>query len=67
VSATLTPRQGLVAFMATLAGPDPSGFIELRHRRRGAGMRQRFFDARQPNAAATAATVLAQTGDVYVG
>ena len=67
MSATLTPRQGLVAFMATLAGPDPSGFIELRHRRRGAGMRQRFFDARQPNGAATAATVLAQTGDVYVG
>ena len=36
MSAALTPRQGLVAFMATLAGPDPSGFIELRHRRRGA-------------------------------
>ena len=30
-------------------------------------MRQRFFAATEPNAAATAATVLAQTGDVYVG
>jgi hypothetical protein len=63
-----TPRQQLVAFMATLAGPDPTGFIELRHRRNDRrGMRQRFFDAAKPNAAAMAATVLSQTGDVYVG
>jgi hypothetical protein len=66
VSGPLPPRQGLVAFMATLAGPQPSGFIELRHRPTGrAGMRQRFFD--KPQAAAVAATVLSQTGDVYVG
>jgi hypothetical protein len=63
-----TPRQQLVAFMATLAGPEPAGFLELRHRRSdGGGMRQRFFDAATPNAAAMAATVLSQTGDVYVG
>ena len=62
----LPPRQGLVAFMATLAGPEPAGFLELRHRRGGrGGMRQRFLD--KPQAAATAATVLSQTGDVYVG
>jgi hypothetical protein len=64
----LPPRQGLVAFMATLAGPQPSGFLELRYRRAdGDGMRQRFFDARTPNAAAMAATVLSRQGDVYVG
>jgi len=53
--------------MAALAGPQPSGFIELRHRRPGGAMRQRFLDARKPNAAAIAATVLSQTGEVYVG
>jgi hypothetical protein len=68
VSAALTSRQGLVAFMATLAGPQPAaGWLELRHRGPGTGMRQRFFAATEPQAAATAATVLAQTGDVYVG
>jgi hypothetical protein len=67
MTAGLTPIQGLVAFMATLAGPEPSGFIELRHRRPGSWMRPRFFDAREPNAAATAATVLCQSGEVYVG
>jgi hypothetical protein len=66
VSDKLPPRQGLVAFMVTLAGPDPAGLLELRHRRRDrSGMRQRFFD--KPQAAAMAATVLSQTGDVYVG
>ena len=65
----LPPTKALVAFMATLAGPQPAtGFLELRHRRRDRpGMRQRFFDTRTPQAAATAATVLSQTGDVYVG
>ena len=67
MNAPLPPRQGLVAFMATRAGPQPAqGGLELRHRHRG-GMRQRFFAAGEPQAAATAATVLAQTGDVYVG
>jgi hypothetical protein len=67
VTGALTPRQGLVAFMATLAGRQPpQGWLELRHRHR-AGMRQRFFPAADPLAAATAATVLCQTGDVYVG
>jgi hypothetical protein len=68
VSAPLPPRQGLVAFMATLAGPQPApGWLELRHRRNGSSwMRQRFFPASEPQAAACAATVLAQTGDVYV-
>jgi hypothetical protein len=66
VSGPLPPRQGLVAFMATLAGPEPVGYLELRHRRTDrAGMRQRFFH--KPQAAAVAATVLSQTGDVYVG
>jgi hypothetical protein len=66
VSERLPPRRGLVAFMATLAGPEPAGFLELRHRRPDrAGMRQRFFD--KPQAAAMAATVLSQSGDVYVG
>jgi len=52
--------------MVTLAGPDPAGLLELRHRRRDRrGMRQRFFN--KPQAAAMAATVLSQTGDVYVG
>ncbi|HEY1357053.1 MAG TPA: hypothetical protein VGF21_01995 [Thermoleophilaceae bacterium] len=64
----LPPIQGLAAFMAALAGREPSGFIELRYRRQPVGgMRQRFFDAQTPNAAATAATVLSQHGDVYVG
>jgi hypothetical protein len=68
VSGPLPPRQGLVAFMATLAGAEPAGFLELRHRRSDrTGMRQRFFDAGEPLAAATAATVLSRTGDVYVG
>jgi hypothetical protein len=68
VSRRLPPRQGLVAFMATLAGAQSVGFLELRYRYGGGdGMRQRFFDARTPNAAAMAATVLAQQGDVYVG
>jgi len=68
VSAALPPRRGAVAFMATLAGAEPAGFLELRHRRGdGRGMRQRFFDAHEPQAAAMVATVLAQTGDVYVG
>jgi RepB DNA-primase from phage plasmid len=68
VSAPLPPRQGLVAFMATLTGPQPGqGWLELRHRRNdGAGMRQRFFPASEPQAAACGATVLARTGDVYV-
>jgi hypothetical protein len=68
LSGPLPPRQGLVAFMVALAGAEPAGFLELRHRRsdRG-GMRQRFFDAAKPQAAAMAATVLSQTGDVYVG
>jgi RepB DNA-primase from phage plasmid len=66
VSVPLPPRQGLVAFMVTLAGPEPAGLLELRHRRRDrSGMRQRFFD--KPQAAAMAATVLSQTGDVYIG
>jgi hypothetical protein len=64
----LPPRQGLVAFMAALAGAEPAGLLELRHRRtNGSGMRQRFFDAAKPQAAAMAATVLSRTGDVYVG
>jgi hypothetical protein len=68
MSGPLPPRQGLVAFMATLAGREPAGFLELRHRRRdGTGMHQRFFDAATPQAASMAATVLAQTGEVYVG
>jgi hypothetical protein len=68
MSAPMPPRQGQVAYMAMLAGPEPVGFLELRHRRGGrGGMRQRFFDAAKPQAAATAATVLCQTGDVYVG
>jgi hypothetical protein len=68
VTGPLPPRQGLVAFMAALAGAEPAGFLELRHRRSdGSGMRQRFFDAAEPNAAAMAATVLCRTGDVYVG
>ena len=68
MSGPLPPRQGLVAFMATLAGTEPAGFLELRHRRSDrTGMRQRFFDAGEPLAAATAATVLSRTGDVYVG
>jgi RepB DNA-primase from phage plasmid len=67
MTAPRRPRQGLVSFMATLAGPQPAeGWLELRHRHRG-GMRQRFFRASEPQAAATAATVLAQIGDVYVG
>lgn len=67
MSTPLPPRQALVAFMATLAGPQPAqGWLELRHRHPG-GMRQRFFASTEPHAAATAATVLAQTGDVYVG
>lgn len=66
MSAPLPPRQGLVAFMVTLMGPECEGFLELRHRRPDrAGMRQRFFD--KPQAAAMAATVLSRTGDVYVG
>jgi hypothetical protein len=65
---SLAPRQGLVAFMAALAGAEPTGWLELRHRRPDDGvMRQRFFDAAQPNAAAIVATVLSQSGDVYVG
>jgi hypothetical protein len=58
VSVDLAPTKALVAFMATLAGPQPApGFLELRHRRRDrTGMRQRFFDAHTPQAAATAAT-----------
>lgn len=61
----LAPRQGLVAFLATLAGPEPAGLLELRPRR--SGMRRRCFDARQPHAAAMAATVLSRTGDANVG
>jgi hypothetical protein len=69
VSGALPPRQGLVAFMAALAGPQPaSGWLELRHRRRDRpGMGQRFFRASEPQAAACAATALALTSDVYVG
>jgi len=64
----LSPRQGLVAVLAALAGTEPTGFLELRHRRSdGGGIRRRFFDAHVPNAAAMAATVLSQTGDVHVG
>ncbi len=63
----LPPRQGLVAFLATLAGAQPAGWLELRHRRADGRMRQRFFDAAQPSAAGICATVLSQTGDVFVG
>lgn len=69
MSGPLPPRQGLVAFMAALAGPQPAqGWLELRHRRRDRpGMGQRFFRASEPQVAACAATVLARTGDIYVG
>ena len=67
MSPALGPRQGLVAFMATLAGPEPAGFLDLRWRPAGGAMRRRWFDAGTPNAAAMAATVLCQQGDVYVG
>ena len=69
MSVPLPPQQGLVAFMAVLAGPQPAqGWLELRHRRHDSHrMHQRFFPATEPQAAACAATVLARTGDVYVG
>jgi hypothetical protein len=63
----LPPTQGLVAFLAVLAGPDRSGWLELRHRRPDGRMGQRFFDAGRPNAAAVCARALSRTGDVYVG
>jgi hypothetical protein len=58
--------QGLVAFLATLAGPRRSGWLELRHRRLDGRVHQRFFAAAKPVAAAACATALARSGDVFV-
>jgi hypothetical protein len=59
--------QGLVAFLAVLAGPQRSGWLELRHRCLDGRMHQRFFPAAKPIAAAACATALSRSGDVYVG
>jgi len=59
---------GVVAYLAALAGQAPAGqLLELRHRRPGGGMGQRFFDVARPAAAAAEIAVLGDTNDVYVG
>jgi hypothetical protein len=63
----LSPTQGLVAFLAALAGPERLGWLELRHRRLDGRMHQRFFAPTKPAAAAACATALVRSGDVYVG
>lgn len=69
MNARLAPVPGLVAYLATLAGPEGEreGYLELRHRRRGGAMRQRFFDALIPHGAGVTARVLSASGDVFVG
>lgn len=60
--------QGLVAYLAALAGEAPAGqLIELRYRVPAGGMGQRFFDVARPDAAAAAITALAREHDVYIG
>jgi hypothetical protein len=69
MTAPLAPVPGLVAYLATLAGPESQreGYLELRHRRPGCAMRQRFFDALAPNGAGVTVRVLSASGDVFVG
>ena len=66
-----SPRPGpqrLVAYLKALIGQAPTGqLIELRYRRAGGGMGQRFFCVRRPDAAAAAIAVLGRRDDVYVG
>jgi len=60
--------EGLVGYLAALAGSAPAGqLLELRYRRSGGGMGQRFFDCRRPDATAAAIAVLGRRQDVYVG
>lgn len=60
--------QTIVAHVAAIAGAaGPDQLLELRHRLSAGGMGQRFFPADRPNAVATAAFVLGQTADVFLG
>ncbi len=59
---------GLLAYLAALPGSAPAGeLLELRYRRPGGGMGQRFFDVARADAAAAAVTALGRHCDVYVG
>lgn len=60
--------EGLAVYLAALAGSASGGhLLELRYRRPGGGMGQRFFDSARPDAAAAAIAVLGQQRDVFVG
>ena len=71
MSADGSPRpavEGLVAYLAALAGSAPADqLLELRYRRSQGGMGQRFFPVERPDAAAAAIAVLGRRQDVYVG
>ena len=71
MSTARSPRpglEGLVAYLAALAGKAPAGqLIELRYRRAGGRMGQRFFCVTRPDAAAAAIAVLGRRQDVFVG
>lgn len=71
MSAELSPRpavEGLVAYLAALAGQAPADqLLELRYRRSRGGMGQRFFPVDRPDAAAAAIAVLGRRQDVYIG
>ena len=58
MSADVSPRpavEGLVAYLAALAGSAPADqLLELRYRRSQGGMGQRFFPVDRPDAAAAA-------------
>ncbi len=56
------------AHLAALCGREPAGgLIELRFRRPGGAMRQRFYPTRRAQAVAHTAVHLARKADVYVG
>lgn len=60
--------EGLVAYLAALVGSAPAAqLLELRYRRPGGGMGQRFFGVARPDAAAAAIAVLGRRQDVYLG
>jgi len=57
-----------MAYLVALCGWAPAGqLLELRYRRPGRRMHQRFFDVKRAGSAAAAIGVLARHHEIYVG
>lgn len=64
---TIPQAEALRLFLATIAGNDRVGFVEVRARRAGGGMNQTFHRTDRLQSAAELITALGQRTDVYVG